>query len=68
MLMTSARFSWAYEILPGFFVEGIRPQKRNDYDKEKQQALQARERTLNSIISGAACNVLSIGQNRKKAA
>lgn len=43
----------------------IRTYNRHDYDKEKQQALEAWERKLNSIISGAENKVIPI---KRKAA
>lgn len=43
----------------------IRTYNLNRYDKEKQQALEAWERKLNSIIKGSECNVIPI---KRKAA
>ncbi len=39
----------------------IRTYNLNRYDKEKQQALEAWERKLNSIITGRECKVIPIG-------
>jgi integrase len=38
----------------------IRTYNLNKYDKEKQQALEAWERKLNSIITGIECKVIPI--------
>ena len=40
----------------------IRTYNLNKYDKEKQQALEAWERKLNSIITGNECKVIPIGR------
>lgn len=40
----------------------IRTYNKNKYDKEKQQAMEAWERKLNSIISGGDCKVIPIGR------
>jgi hypothetical protein len=46
----------------------IRTYNRHDYDKEKQQALEAWERKLITIITGKENKVVSIRTGRKKAA
>ena len=43
----------------------IRTYNRHDYDKEKQQALEAWERKLISITAGVKSNVVSIGSRKK---
>lgn len=45
----------------------IRTYNRHDYDKEKQQALEAWSRKLKSIITSKESNVISINSGRKKA-
>jgi len=45
----------------------IRTYNRHDYDKEKRQALEAWERKLLSITTGATGNVVSIGSRKKPA-
>jgi integrase len=41
---------------------------KNKYDKEKQVALEAWERKLQSILTGSVSNVININQGRRKAA
>lgn len=45
----------------------IRTYNKNKYDKEKQQALEAWDRKLNSIITGRTSNVISLQGHHKKA-
>ncbi|HBG04736.1 MAG: hypothetical protein A2075_02155 [Geobacteraceae bacterium GWC2_58_44] len=45
----------------------IRTYNRHDYDKEKRRALEAWERKLLSITTGAKGNVVSIGSRTKPA-
>ena len=46
----------------------IRTYNRHKYDKEKQLALEAWERKLNSIITGTESKVISIQAGHQKAA
>ncbi|MRR56132.1 MAG: site-specific integrase [Deltaproteobacteria bacterium] len=45
----------------------IRTYNRHGYDKEKQQALEAWDRKLKSIITGEACKVVTFNSRMKKA-